>query len=336
MPGSERRRRGVKMPARRTMEDRIARLAGLKQGGPDEAGIAELRAAISGANNVLPAAGARAVARCGLRELVPEMVAAFDRFMDAPAKDKGCNAKTAIAEALNRLDYDRPDAFLRGIDHVQMEPVYGGRVDTAADLRCECAAGLLRVGHPDLMRLLTGLLFDTETAPRRAAVRALGLIGTPECELLLRAKALSGDCEPAVMGECFQALLEVVPGASLHFVARFLDCEDPAVSGEAAMALGGARSAEALELLLKRWEDSVRAEVKEELLVPIALTRREEALEFLLKVLSGGPTRRAAAALDALRICDDAGERRRRIEGAVRDRDEPEVTRAFEAAFGAP
>ena len=43
--------------------------------------------------------------------------------------------KVAIVEALNALGYEHTPTFLQGIRHVQMEPVYGGRVDTAAVLR---------------------------------------------------------------------------------------------------------------------------------------------------------------------------------------------------------
>jgi len=159
------------------------------------------------------------------------------------------------------------------------------------------------------------------------------LIGGAEAELLLRAKALAGDAEPAVMGDCFLALMELAPGASLRFVGRFIDGPDDVLAEEAALAVGESRTPEALGLLMERWRGSVRAELKEALLVPIALTRQETALEFLLGVVEAGPPARAAAAVEALRAFDDAGERRRRIEQTVQKRDETPVTRAFRDTF---
>ena len=316
------------MASRRSLEEKIRHLAELTADDADE-----VRAALAGANNALAAAGARAAVRCGADALVPELVEAFGRFMDGRPADKGCLAKTAIAEALNRLRYGLPDVFLRGIECVQWEPVYGGRADAAAELRCVCAEGLVRLGHPDLMRLLTGLLFDTEPGPRRAAVKAMRLLGGPEGELLLRAKALAGDADPEVMGDCFLALMELAPAASLRFVGRFIDGPDPVVAEEAALAVGESRTPAALELLMERWRATVDAGLKDALLLPIALTRGDEALEFLLEIVENGPTERAAAAVEALKTFDDAGDRRRRIHQAVEGRDEPLVTRAYHGAF---
>ncbi len=217
---------------------------------------------------------------------------------------------------------------------MQWEPVYGGRADVAAELRCVCAEGLMRLGHPELMRLLTGLLFDTEVGPRRAAVKAMRLIGGAEGELLLRAKALAGDAEPAVMGDCFLALMELAPRTSLRFVGRFIDGPDAVLAEEAALAVGESRTPEALELLTERWRATVDAARKDALLLPIALTRQDEALEFLMGVVENGPAERAAAAVEALKTFDDDGDRRRRIQETVERRDEPLVTDAFRGAFG--
>ena len=74
-------------------------------------------------------------------ELAPfelALIAAFDRFLpDAVRRDPTCAAKIAIAEALNRLESREAELFLRGVRHVQPEPVWGGREDTAARLRAE-------------------------------------------------------------------------------------------------------------------------------------------------------------------------------------------------------
>src|SRR5262249_10204252 len=79
-----------------------------------------------------------------LSELPGDLVAAFDRFMIEPEEsDKRCRAKIAIVETLNKIEYDRDDVFLRGIRHVQMEPVWGKSEDSAGHLRGAAAFGLV-------------------------------------------------------------------------------------------------------------------------------------------------------------------------------------------------
>ena len=55
------------------------------------------------------------------------------------AQSLAIGAKTAIVQCLSRLELGSPEVFLRGLHHVQMEPAYGGPVDTAVELRSESA-----------------------------------------------------------------------------------------------------------------------------------------------------------------------------------------------------
>ena len=49
-----------------------------------------------------------------LPDLAPALVAAFDRFMADPEEnDKLCRAKTAIVEALNKIECENEEVFLR-------------------------------------------------------------------------------------------------------------------------------------------------------------------------------------------------------------------------------
>jgi hypothetical protein len=74
--------------------------------------------------------------------------------------DPGCRAKVEIARALYELGEDPAAVFPRGVRHRQMEPVFGGREDTAAELRCVCALGLVRLQSPDALVELAELLAD--------------------------------------------------------------------------------------------------------------------------------------------------------------------------------
>ena len=99
------------------------------------------------------AKAAAVAAEQDLQELRPELLAACTRLLEAPAKaDPGCAAKAALVEALDRLGHPEAELFARAIRHVQEEPVWGGRVDTAIDLRGAGAMGLARLDPPDAKR----------------------------------------------------------------------------------------------------------------------------------------------------------------------------------------
>jgi hypothetical protein len=75
-----------------------------------------------------------------LPQLTPELLIAFDRFFENPAKtDPQCWAKNALSRALTGFEHQDAAVFLRGMRHIQLEPVWGGTSDTAATLRSTCA-----------------------------------------------------------------------------------------------------------------------------------------------------------------------------------------------------
>ena len=323
------------MVKRPTLKEKLARLAELAKGRLSAETAMELRKALSGASNALAARAADVAAKLEAAELIPDLVAAFGRFMDNPEKtDKGCTAKTAEVKALVGLGYDEDGVLLRGIRHVQMEPVYGGRADTAANLRAECAMGLVRIGHPDTLFELTTLLMDGEPQPRRAAVKALAYLGAEPCELLLRIKVLAGDPEPDVIGDCFAGLIGINAERSMPFVSEYLASDDEVVAESAAIALGESRKPEAFQILRDHWEDALRSDRRKTLLLPMALTRCDEAFEFLLEVVLDRPPDYAIAAVKALKIFAHDEGHRRRIRKSVEERDEFPITEAYKAEFG--
>jgi len=244
---------------------------------------------------------------------------AFGRFMLNPVKvDPGCLAKAAIADALYRMDAYQADLYLRGIGHVQMEPVWGGREDTAAKLRGTCALALVRINYDHAMLELAQLLADPEPEARTSAARAIAYAGNvAEGEPLLRYKALIGDDNPQVLSDCFGALLQLAPDTSLAFVAGFLQREDAAVQSAAAVALGESHLVQAFPFLETAWEDAFEPELKKTLMLAMALLRQERALSFLLALVAEGnrPGRHALEALNMYR-----GDTRiwPRVEAAIR------------------
>ena len=141
-------------------------------------------------------------------DLIPDLEAAFDRLLVDPLKnDKQCRGKMAIIKALDKLEHERIDIFLRATSHIQLEPVWGGSEDTAAPLRATALLALAQLGYHHLLALLVDCLTDSQKEVRIAAVQVLGHHGSEPANLLLRLKARLGDKEPDVLSECLSALL---------------------------------------------------------------------------------------------------------------------------------
>lgn len=93
-----------------------------------------------------------------LPDLTPSLLSAYARFLQDPVKrDPNCIAKGAIARALVNLGCDDVDFYLAGIRYEQLEPVWGGSADTAIDVRCSCAVGLVNTRHSRAIQELTTL-----------------------------------------------------------------------------------------------------------------------------------------------------------------------------------
>jgi len=238
-----------------------------------------------------------------LYDLIPDLLNAHARFVQDPVKrDPQCKAKGAIARALVALECQDIAFYQAGIVYRQLEPVWGGRADTATDLRCSCAMGLAGSGYARAVAELTGLLNDPEVPVRCGAARAISCGNPFEAEAVLRLKVHIGDADPQVLGECFGALLAIAPDHSLPFVAGYLQVKDEALQEYAALALGESRRPEALILLREAWEELVTAEPRGALIRAAALHRSEAAFEWLLGVIESAPAKLASVAVDALAV----------------------------------
>jgi len=316
--------------ARRKLEDTLAALAAARRDPGSESSLRELRQALRDKSPHAAAKAARIAGEHELGAVVPEMLAAFDRFF--AETDTGCSAKAAIAEALYRIGHEDPAPFLRGIRHVQMEPVFGGRVDTAVDLRGACALGLARLGYRDALLELADLLADPEPPVRISAARAIAYRGGEDGAPLLRLKALAGDKEPAVVSECLGALLRISP-PSVSFVAGFLRGRGAEVAEAAALALGESRLAGAFDAL-REWSQDVAGTARERVaFLALATLRREEAIDHLLSIVREASVRSASLAVEALGLYRGDETLRSRVTEAVETRADPSLSLAVEKAF---
>ena len=269
------------------------------------------------------AAAAATVERLEASALAPDLVEAFERLMHNPAKlDTGCKALIAITQALVQMDDSAAKVYFAGIRHVQMEGSFGPPSDAAASLRGLCARGLARMGHPDALLECVTLLADREVPARAGAIRAIADAGRPEGVLLLRLKALVGDKEIEVTGECFGALLSLDPAASVEFVARFLNSGADGMGELAALALGESRLAAAFDVLRQAWERA------------IAMLRSDPALQFLLERLSAESGPVAADALAGLAFYARDETVLARVSAIIRERGDQALEAVFAREFG--
>ena len=318
--------------ANRKIEEEIERLSRVRDGGPGTAAAAAVRKGLNDRVGLVVAKAAKVAAELQMREVIPELVHAFDRLFEKPVeRDPQCWGKNAIAKALAELDYRQSEAYLRGARHVQMEPVWGGQEDTASALRGICLLGLVTcsdVRRETVLRCLVDALTDRAQTVRVEAVRALAEMGGDEAALLLRLKARAGDTEPPVIGQAFDSLLRLEGAEAVGFIAEFLQAGSGDVQAEAAMALGASRLPEAVAALEEAWEHTRDPDLRDALVRAISAARQERGFAFLLKLVRDGRAADATAALDALAVHRESPEIWKRVREAVE-----EAGTAVQAAF---
>jgi HEAT repeat protein len=282
----------------RNVEAELAQMGALRDAPPAEAEAA-LRKALSDRVNVIVAKAAKIIAERRMSGIVPDLLRAFDRLFEKPVqRDPQCWGKSAIAKALVELEYREGAPYLRGVGHIQMEPVWAGEADTASTLRGTCVLALVACRDVDpevVQRHLVDALADRAAPVRIEAIRALALL---DGGLLLRYKAHVGDEEPTVIAQVFDSLLALERKHALPFLAGFLKSKNEVVREEAALAMGASRLPEAVPMLIQAWQ-STREQV---LLRALGVSRQDEAIAFLKDLVENGRKVDAEAARDALAL----------------------------------
>jgi HEAT repeat protein len=316
---------------------KLAALDALRDNAGDAVAVPLLRKALADRSNVLVAKAADVIGDLRTEALLADMLAAFDRLLNDTAADAGCRGKTALAKALKELEHRDPAVFLRGLAHVQKEPVWGGMVDTAGPLRAVCAHALVAcdLAPQTLLEHLTDCLVDADKTVRIDTAIAIANTGRPEGVLVLRLKALAGDSEPEVVGQCLCSLLDIEPQAALPFVARFLDAADGDIRFEAASALAAAKSTDALGYIERFWQGELPEELRRATVAALAASPNPASGTFLMGVLAEYPERLGADALAAAAASRFASALRERAESLVGTTASPALQRALAQHFPA-
>jgi len=275
------------MPGKRAFEAQIAALDTLRDAS-ESSRSDPLRKALAHKNNYLAAKAADLIREFNLRDLTPDLLTAFDHFFENPEKsDPQCWGKNAISRALAAFELQEPEVFLRGMRHIQLEPVWGGRSDTAGTLRATCALALVQcrsLSNEDLLKHLVDLFADRDKAVRAEVARAIEQLGSTSASLLLRLRAILGKDEPEVLAACYSGILRLEGTSAIPWITRFLTSHDDAAA-EAALAIAGTHSSQAVDALQQSLETAHDPWFRSVLLSAIALSRQDGAIEFLLNLV---------------------------------------------------
>jgi HEAT repeat protein len=316
------------MPGKRSFEDQVAAVDALRHQ-PEETRVDPLRKALAHRNNFIVARAADLVREFRIAQLLPQLINAFDRFFDDPVKtDPQCWAKNALSRTLAALDYQEAEVFLRGMRHIQMEPVWGGQSDTAGTLRATCALALVQcriLTDADLLAHLIELAGDKDKAVRTEAMRAIEQVGSPPASLLLRLRAVLGSDEPEVLGACYSGILRLEGVKVIPWIARFLASADD-TAAEAALAIAGTHSLEGFHALQDCFVKADDPWWRSVLLSAIALSRQDAALEFLMDQVRT-ESLSAEAAIEAILRSMPSQEVIKRLEALVTGN--PRLARVF-------
>jgi len=322
--------------SKKAFEEKIAAVDALRLASDPQSVLPQLQKALTDRNNYLVSKAAAIVALHALTELVPNLLTAFQRFLNNPVKtDPQCWAKNAIIKALKDLDHRDSEVYLRGIAHIQMEPVWGGEADTAGTLRGACALALVNTTLDDMQVLtaLTDRLADTEKTVRMDAAVAVAQLGKQEGTLLLRLKALTGDTEPEVTGQCLIALLSIGAEGAKEFTQQFLSSKDEYVRMEAIAALAQSRVEGAIEVLKTHWKKRLEPTERKGLVQSLAASPNPASAEFLIEILTEENGDLAATALTALASSRFRTEQRERIKTLVQSKPDLNLHRIAASLF---
>ena len=308
------------MAGKRNFEEQIAVLEELRSQS-EEARVETLRKALAKRNNFLVAKAADLVREFSMAQLMPDLMSAFDRFFENPEKsDPQCWAKNSLSGALAALEYQDVEVFLRGMRHIQMEPVWGGRSDTAGTLRATCALALVQcrsLTEKDLLEHLIDLFADKDKAVRAEVVRAVEQLDSASASLLLRLRAVLGNDESEVLGACYGGVLRIEGVRAIPWVQGFLAAGDDSAA-EAALAIAATHSTESFKVLRECVDKASDPWWRSVLLSAISLTRQDEALEFLLELVRT-ESLDAEAAIEAVLCSGPSEEVIKRLESLVVD-----------------
>lgn len=192
--------------------------------------------------------------------------------------DPLCLGKLELVRLLRALENPPLEALERLVAYRQLEPIWGGREDTAGNLRIQVLRGYCE--HPraragQILKVLAEALADTNPRVRAEAAEQLGQSGLEGASAVIRLKLRLGDAEPEVLGYLLRGLIVLEGEDGLRYSAALLEQQGP-LANEAWFTLASWPHERAMELieaawpLLKKQEALERAVIAQLALNPVA------------------------------------------------------------------
>lgn len=284
----------------------LQRVQDLRSLGPSEETVAALLELIQNQSGIVVGNAAKVAAQWQAADLAAALKDAFVRLSeDGLNDDPQCWGKVAIIKALHGLAWQDASVYVRGCKTVQLEPIYGGKEDSAAPVRTASFQALVQlpvVATSTVMTMLADLLADPSAKVRAEAARASVYCPAELTYPLLRLKIRLGDVEPRVLGTCFDALLVLVPNReSVDLILEYTHSDDDVLQAEALASLASAALPEAIQAVMANYPTLSDAQLQRVVLTALGGSPTEEAVEFLLTTLQSPEEREAQWALEALK-----------------------------------
>ena len=118
------------MAKRLSVDEKLSAVRQLRDRPSSPALTSELRSSLGDKSNLIVAAAAAIVSDQNHNDLPPNWRRPSIVALWTLKNDKLCRGKIAVIQALDKLEHERTDIFLRAAKHVQLEPVWGGSEDT--------------------------------------------------------------------------------------------------------------------------------------------------------------------------------------------------------------
>ncbi len=293
------------MPPRRDpLKEAFNAIQALRDEGVSESGIAHLRSIFRKQNGMVIARAAGLAVEWFESSLVEAMVSCYYRLRQRGVElDSQCWGKTALVKALQELAWQDTQLYIDGCRTVQLEPVRGGKEDTAVALRIASLNALMQsvvVDKNILMMLLADLLADESKRVRAEAANLSSYAPPTMAAPLLRLKIHLGDADSRVLGNCFDSLLSLMPNQESIKLIHSYTLNNDALQAEAVAALASSSLSEAVSLVLADYDTFIDLQLKRIVLTSLSLSTTAEALDFLLNKLSDSLSE-ASIALEALK-----------------------------------
>jgi HEAT repeat protein len=192
---------------------------------------------------------------------------------------------------------------------------------------------LARRYYPEIYYEMARLITDPEVSPRLAAASVLAALGSECGNALMMMRVLTGEQDPMVLRKCFSGHIAAHTDRLWSFATGYLDSADLVLAENVAIAVGESNDKCAFPVLRETWERNLDKERKSTLLLAMALTRDDDAVEYLLSMIKEAHAPEAARALQAISIYSADERLHERVREAISSRKEREVIDAYEMAF---